>query len=184
MAGKTVTVSYIQVVIGVIFLPVILVGGALAYLKFGHVPVAVADAPFPVEKQATRMAVRARIDRETENPPFHANEDVLKSAANAYRHQCSLCHGTPGHDAILAKHMFPAPPQLWKRHGPNGAVGVSEDSAGFSYWVVSNGIRLTAMPSFNGVLSEKERWEVSLLLKNADKDLPDSVKQILNSAAP
>jgi hypothetical protein len=27
-------------------------------------------------------------------------------------------------------------------------------------------------------------WQVSLLLKNADKDLPDPVKQILNSPTP
>ena len=183
MARKIVTVGYIQILIGVILLPVILIVGALAYLKFGSVPVAVVDSPFPFEKQATKIALRARINREAKKPPVDANEDVFRSGADIYRHQCSICHGTPGHDAGLAKHMFPAPPQLWKKHGPHGAVGVSEDSPGFSYWVVSNGIRLTAMPSFTGVLSERERWEVSLLLKNADKELPVSVKQILDTPA-
>jgi mono/diheme cytochrome c family protein len=178
------TVSYTQILIGLILMSVILIAGVLTYLKFGPVPVAVADSPFPFEKQATRIALRARINRENKNPPFDASEDVFRSGANIYQHQCSMCHGTPGHDAALAKHMFPAPPQLWKKHGPHGAVGVSEDSPGFSYWVVSNGIRLTAMPSFNGVLSEKEKWEVSLLLKNADKELPDSVKQTLNTLTP
>jgi len=44
---------------------------------------------------------------------------------------------------------------------------------------VDNGIRLTGMPSFNKTLSDTQRWQVSLLLANADKDLPDPVKKIL-----
>jgi len=37
---------------------------------------------------------------------------------------------------------------------------------------VANGIRLTGMPAFKGVLTENEMWQVSLLLANADKPLP------------
>jgi len=90
-----------------------------------------------------------------------------------------MCHGNPGHDIALAGQMFPAPPQLWKTHGPHGVVGVSDDDPGFSYWVVSNGVRLTGMPSFSHALSDKERREVTLLLKNADKPMSPSVGQIL-----
>jgi thiosulfate dehydrogenase len=66
----------------------------------------------------------------------------------------------------------------------DGAVGVSDDDPGFSYWVISNGIRLTGMPSFSHALSDKERWEVTLLLKNADKPMSPSVSQTLVSESP
>jgi len=165
-----------------------LIGGIIVFiavfflcLKFAPLPVAVADSPFPLEKQSVKIALRSRISRQMQSAPFGVNEDVLQACAHIYREQCSICHGIPGHDSGFAKHMYPAPPQLWKKHGDHGAVGVSEDEPGFSYWIVSNGIRLTGMPSFINVLSDTQRWQVSLLLKNANQEQPASVTQILNA---
>jgi mono/diheme cytochrome c family protein len=44
---------------------------------------------------------------------------------------------------------------------------------------VANGIRLTGMPAFNHVLTDTQMWQVTLLLKNADQQLPDPVMKIL-----
>jgi mono/diheme cytochrome c family protein len=79
--------------------------------------------------------------------------------------------------------MFPTAPQLWKKHG-EGIVGVSDDEPGETYWKVANGIRLSGMPSYKHILSDTQMWQVSLLLKNADKELPAPVTQILDSPAP
>lgn len=75
--------------------------------------------------------------------------------------------------------MYPSAPQLWKKHAHSNVVGVSDDDAGETYWRVANGIRLTGMPAFKHVLSDTEMWQVSLLLKNADKEIPDPVERIL-----
>jgi thiosulfate dehydrogenase len=158
--------------------------GLFLYLKFGPLPVAVADQPFPFEKQVVRLPLGARIDREPKTAPFGTSEDVFESGAHIYRAQCAGCHGTPGHDVPYAKHMYPAAPQLWKKHARGNVVGVSDDEAGETYWKVANGLRLTGMPAFNHVLSDTEMWQVSLLLKNADKDLPNPVAQILNAPTP
>src|SRR5215469_4299575 len=179
MVQNVPSIGYGKVLFAIAILLILFVISAYAYLRFGPVPVAVTDPAFPFEKPIVRIAVRARTARENQNPPFAASEDVLVSGAEIYRQHCSMCHGNPGHDAALARQMFPPPPQLWKRHGPHGVVGVSDDDPGFSYWVVSNGIRLTGMPSFAHTLSDKERWEVTLLLKNADKPMTPSVGQAL-----
>jgi thiosulfate dehydrogenase len=83
-----------------------------------------------------------------------------------------------------ARHMYPDAPQLWKKHPRGNAVGVSDDDAGEIYWKVDNGIRLTGMPSYSHILSDTQMWQVSLLLKNADKELPDPVAQILKAPTP
>jgi thiosulfate dehydrogenase len=158
--------------------------GLFLYLKFGPLPVAVADQPFPFEKQIVRLPLGARIDRETKTAPFGTSEDVFESGAHIYRAQCADCHGTPGHDVPYAKHMLPAAPQLWKKHARENVVGVSDDEPGETYWKVANGIRLSGMPAFNHILTDTQMWQVSLLLKNADKDLPDPVTQILNAPTP
>ncbi|HTH53106.1 MAG TPA: cytochrome c [Edaphobacter sp.] len=149
------------------------------YLRFGNPPVAVRDAAFPFEKEMVRIPLLGRIDSEKKDPPFGISEDVFEGGARVYRTQCASCHGTPGQDVGYAKHMYPAAPQLWRKHGSHNVVGVSDDAVGETYWKVANGIRLTGMPSFNSVLSDTEMWQVSLLLKNADKELPDPVAQIL-----
>ena len=77
--------------------------------------------------------------------------------------------------------MYPVAPQLWQKHGKHGVVGVSDDEPGETYWKVAHGIRLTGMPAYSHVLSETQMWQVSLLLANADKELPNPVSQILNA---
>lgn len=159
---------------------VVIMAGVFLYLRFGPLPVAVADLPFPFEKKVVKIALRARINRQMKEAPFGVSESVLEAGARIYRdHDCSVCHGVPGRESDYSKHMYPPPPQLWKKHGPHGAVGVSDDEPGFSHWIVSNGIRLSAMPSYANSLSDTEIWQVSLLLKNADKPLPPTVEQIL-----
>ena len=59
-------------------------------------------------------------------------------------------------------------------------MGVYEPrQPGETYWRVANGIRLTGMPAYNHVLNDTQMWQVSLLLKNADQQLPDPVMKIL-----
>jgi mono/diheme cytochrome c family protein len=161
---------------------VVLFGGLWTYLRYGHVPVAVADAAFPLEKKIVSLPLHARMTREFKTAPMAASEAVFESGARSYVEECAVCHGTPGSDSIYSKSMYPAPPQLWKKHGKNGVVGVSDDEPGETYWVISNGIRLTGMPAFADDMSEQKLWQISLLLKNADKDMPASVSKILSGS--
>jgi thiosulfate dehydrogenase len=166
-------------VLGFVTAAVLLVLGAMVYLKFGKPPVAVADAPFPFEQAIVKVPLNARIDREMKTAPFGTSEDVFESGAHVYKTECASCHGTPGHDVPYARYMYPIAPQLWKKHSRGNVVGVSDDEAGETYWKVANGIRLTGMPSYSHILTETQMWQVSLLLKNADQALPDPVMTIL-----
>jgi mono/diheme cytochrome c family protein len=157
----------------------LLTAGIAVYFKFGRPPVAVADAPFPFERAIVQLPLNARIGRETRPAPFGTSEDVFEAGAHVYRNECASCHGTPGHDVAFARHMYPSAPQLWKKHTRGNVVGVSDDEAGETYWKVANGIRLSGMPSYAHVLSQAQMWDVSLLLKNADQQLPDPVMGIL-----
>jgi thiosulfate dehydrogenase len=71
----------------------IVVLSALVFLslKFGPLPVAVADHPFPFEKQLVKIALRSRIGRERKQPPIIIDDHVLESGAQIYRPQCSIC---------------------------------------------------------------------------------------------
>ena len=165
------------VIVGLLILPV----GAYFYIQFGNPPVAVADTPFPYERQIVSVPLHARIDRQMPHAvPIEATPANLIAGAKIYHAECSECHGVYGHAADYAAHMYPHAPQLWWPHPWNPkVVGVSNDPPGMTYWKVANGIRLTGMPSFDHVLSKKQMWQVTLLLKHADSPLPADVLAIL-----
>ena len=169
-----------KVVLGFFLGMVVLAAGVAAYLRWGSPPVATADTPFPFEKAIVSIPLNARIQRQVKQPPFGTSEDAFEGGAKVYMEQCAACHGTPRHDVAYAKHMYPPAPQLWKRHPKGDVVGVSDDETGETYWKVANGIRLTGMPAYNHVLSDTQMWQVSLLLKNANQQLPNPVTGILN----
>jgi mono/diheme cytochrome c family protein len=152
----------------------------MLWFHFGNPPVAVADTPLWHERQITRMALHARIDKEeVKTPPIAADETAFVAGAQIYRDQCAACHGFHGKPSPFAAHMYPHAPPLWEKHHNGDTVGVSDDPPGETYWRVANGIRLTGMPSYKDTLSDTQMWQVTLLLANADKPLPPAALEIL-----
>jgi mono/diheme cytochrome c family protein len=165
---KRIPLAIASFVAGVLLLPL----GVYVYLAFGKPPVATADPPFPVEAKIVAIPLHARIERELPaSAPVPANDQNLNAGASIYEDKCEFCHGTADAPSPMAKSMFPPAPQLWAKQA-SGAVGVSGDPVGETYWKVKNGIRLTGMPAYGKALTETQIWQVSLLLSLADKPLP------------
>ena len=168
-------------ILGILLVPV----AVLAWVHWGHPPVAVADPPLPHERQITHAALHARIAREMPgNPPIQADESAFVAGASIYRDQCAACHGFHGKPSSFGKHMVPSAPSLWEKHRNGDVVGVSDDPPGETYWKVANGIRLSGMPAFRDVLTNTEIWQVTLLLANANKPLPPNVVSIVRGEHP
>jgi thiosulfate dehydrogenase len=154
----------------------ILVAGVAMYFMAGIAPAATSSAPMPMEHFFAKSALRARISRESpKTVPITADEPSYLEGAKIYRDNCAVCHGLPGGpQSAIAKGLFPEAPALFK------GKGVTDDEPGETYWKVVNGIRLTGMPGFQKSLSERQAWEVSLLLAHADS-LSTSVRSALTA---
>jgi mono/diheme cytochrome c family protein len=126
------------------------------------------------------MALRVRMHKEMpKDSPVPGDESNMTQGAQLYVQNCSFCHGLPNQPITnAAKGMFPLPPQLF-----NADEMVTDDPVGETYWKVSNGIRLTGMPGFGEMLSSTQIWQISQLLKDADK-LPNNTKAALVNSAP
>jgi mono/diheme cytochrome c family protein len=124
--------------------------------------------------------LQARIDKGMpKSVPIQPTPDNLIAGAQIYRQNCAFCHGLNSQNSAIAPHMYPSAPQLWHAHGSENVVGVSDDPPGETYWKVANGIRLTGMPAFEQILSSTQMWQVSLLLANANKALPQTAMGVL-----
>src|ERR1039457_4189158 len=92
------------VLLGILLVPVALLG----WLSFGNVPVAVADPPFPQERQITGMLLNARINREmVKSPVIQPDEGSLVAGAHVYSEKCAVCHGFHGKLSVVGEHMHP-----------------------------------------------------------------------------
>lgn len=150
-----------------------------SYFALGRAPVAASAPAMPFERRFARLGLHAYLDRLPHPEPLvPADERNWLEGAKVYKEHCAVCHGLPDKErSAIATGMAPRPPQLFK------GVGVTDDEAWESYWKVENGIRMTGMPGFKGLLDETKIWQAVVLLKNADK-IPPAVRAELTGATP
>ena len=146
---------------------------AYLFVTRGGIFMGTKGGPLPMEQVIMNKALDASIGRSSyDESPLPADETNLLAGAHIYQQNCAGCHGRLDQPAsAIAKRFYPNVPQLL----PPGK-GVTDDPVGATHWVVKNGIRFSAMPSFEVKLTDQEIWQVSLFLRSADK-LPPTVQE-------
>ena len=164
-------------ILGIVVAALVAACGAWWYFGTGHAPVAASAAPMPFERTFARMGLHSYLAKRPHlKPPIPADEANLSAGARVYRENCAVCHTLPGMDrSAIARGMFPPVPPLFQ------GKGVTDDEEWETYWKVESGIRMSGMPEFKDSLTETQIWQVTLLVKNADK-LPPGVRAELASA--
>jgi len=151
------------------------VGGYL-FIRAGGVPMQTSARPLPLEQTVAGLALRASLgNAKNDKNPLPVDETNLLAAADLYSEHCSPCHGIPGRQpSFVAKGMFPPPPQLFEKDGM-----VTRGPEGITFWMVTHGVRLSGMPGFERTLTVTQRWQLTMLVSQADK-LPPAVRKALN----
>lgn len=156
------------VVLGVILFPILV--AAIAFS--GLLPAAASDHSMAFEPLLAQAGLFARITREASKRDVSTMSTAdLVAGAGVYQKNCAVCHALPNQpQGPVGAGMLPQAPQLFS---PEGMV--TDDEAGETYWKVKNGIRLSGMPSFGSVLSEDQMWQVTAIVKRADKLPPEAL---------
>ncbi len=82
--------------------------------------------------------------------------------AAAFNEMCVNCHGGPGRSpAAISRGMNPHPPDLRESAG--------ELSVQQIYWIARHGIKMTGMPAFGQVFSDREIWAITAYVKGFQK---------------
>lgn len=167
------------ILLGIILAVVGITAAVYSYFSTGRAPVAVTAPGMPFERTFARMGLHSYLNKLPHpEPQVPVDENSFLAGAKIYREHCAVCHGVPdAAKTAIALGMFPSPPQLFK------GTGVTDDEPWETYWKVEGGIRMTGMPGFKDHLSETQIWQVTVLVKNADKISP-AVKAELQGTTP
>ena len=136
---------------------IILAVGAAVFFFGGYFNVA-ASAPDPgIVNWALTKVRTASIDRRAGlAPPSNLDDpEIVRAGARAFSERgCANCHGAPGVNwQKFSEGLNPDPPDLKD-------IAHEREPAQL-FWVVKNGIKMTAMPSFGAIgTDDREIWSI------------------------
>lgn len=153
--------------------------GSSAYLisYFGLYPIGADNPPGRLERALAGRALNAYATRHKPagDNPVQPTPAALTVGATEYEEHCALCHGGAKAKLSPLRDKFSPPsPQLIDK--------IPHDDDAWLFWVTKHGVRMTAMPAWDGLLSDDEIWKVVAFIKHSDK-LPPEVRSAWEAIA-
>jgi mono/diheme cytochrome c family protein len=142
-------------------LAIVVAIAAAVYFFGGFYSVAATEEIRPVAWVLAQVR-QASVDRHaTDGPPMPLDDAAVeRTGAHAFATLgCINCHGAPGVNwAKFSEGMQPSPPDLKEI--------VNDREPRQLFWVIKNGIKMTAMPSFGAIgVPDQEIWSIVAFLK-------------------
>ena len=100
--------------------------------------------------------------------PRMGDATAVASGAVLFQSNCATCHGAEGDGHGPAATGLAPPPANFR-----GGDVLARHSDAYLFYRISEGKPGTAMPSFRGVLDERERWTVITYLRTLGVPAPD-----------
>jgi len=148
---------------GVIVTLLVLCVGGYFYVTTGHFDTrAVGNAPSTFERQTAMKSLDEWVDNHAPKQanPFQPTMDNIMDGSMTYDKNCALCHGSLKETSSPLKTKFyPNVPQLM--------TFVPDDPDSNLFYVIKYGVRYTAMPGWEGVLSDDDIWKTVVFIKNS-----------------
>ena len=154
---------------GFILCIIILVVGGIIYIYSGNYNVSAKNQDEGLSGWILETTMDNSVKQHAKDIDFPSLEDstmILKGYAY-YSRMCS-CHGAPGKESN--KSFNPQPPELYKT--------ADDWEPNELFWIVENGIKMSAMPSFGETFSDDEIWDVVAFVRVLPKLTSEDYKNI------
>ena len=131
------------------------------------------DDPTRFETVVARLMRHYAIPKDgrgTKNP-VAASAEVLDRARAHFADHCASCHGNDGSgQTTIGKNLYPKAPDMT---GP----ATQRLSDGELFWIIKNGVRLTAMPAWgtDSAEDDRETWELVHLIRHFPTMTPEEM---------
>ncbi len=151
-----------RILAGIGALAIIVAVGAAVFFFGGYFNVAASEPDPGIVKWALTKVRAASIDHHARlaAPGNLDDPEIVRAGARAFSERgCTNCHGAPGVNwQKFSEGLNPDPPDLKDI--------AHERQPAQLFWVVKNGIKMTAMPSFGAIgADDKEIWSIVAFIR-------------------
>jgi mono/diheme cytochrome c family protein len=157
---------------GVILTLLVLFVGGYYFMTTGRFDTrAVGNTPSTFERRTAMKSMDEWVDQHAPKQanPFPPTMDNIMDGSMTYDKNCAMCHGSLKQpNSPLQTKFYPAVPQLM--------TNTPDDPDGNLFYVIKYGVRYTAMPGWDGVLSDDDIWKTVTFIKNSAQ-MKDSSQQ-------
>ena len=152
---------------------VILIQAAAMWLFMSNQGFSAKEKPSWMESMMARQArsVATPSDAKTLTNPRTVSDETLSEAREHWTEHCSFCHGIDGRGSAIGRNMYPPAPNM---NDPQ----TQKKTDGELFYIVSNGIRLTGMPAWEGMDSPEALWDLVSFIRHLPQLSPDELKQM------
>jgi len=152
--------------------------GALVVVEGGLFDATASDPHSPIVAWATHTAMVRSVQLRAASiaAPSRFTQAQIEAGLRDYDWACSSCHGAPGvARAAFADGMTPSPPYILDapRHWRAREL----------YWIVGQGVKMTAMPAWAPSRTEAQLWNLVAFLEAAPDLSPRDYARIRGAAA-
>jgi len=102
------------------------------------------------------------------------DESLVQTGFDHYSEMCEGCHGKPG--------VSPSEMDLGFYHEPPDLSKGFEWSPAELFWIIKNGIKMSAMPAFGPTHKDEELWSIVAFLKRLPDLSPEEYKAMEKAA--
>lgn len=125
-------------------------------------------------------SIEARAN-DLEVPPLDDAERLLKGAGH-YRAMCTACHLAPGLEPTeLSIGLYPQAPAFHQRE-PVSDQDKKLERARAYFWVIKNGLKMTAMPAWGLSHDDDAVWAMTAFVLKMSHMTPEQYEDLINSA--
>ena len=124
-----------------------------------------------VARHARNISAPSNI-REMKNPRSDITKEDKAEAREHWTEHCSMCHGFDGRgDTVIGRGLYP--------QAPNMVEGQTQQRTdGELFYIISKGVRLTGMPSWEQEDSPDSMWDLVSFIRHLPQLTPEELKEM------